>query len=206
MEQVLLTIILARISERILTVGIAGLTIYFGYRLFTLLPTQNDNSGKISLPGFKVVLSKVGPGIFFVAFGAIILFKSFSSPIQFNSMTGNDSTSFSGATGIESIPDSSNSEPPLSASPSTAKQITEVRQTLQILNCMEQITQKPNSGLHADDVEESMRKAKIALVESIWDNKNWGKKAVFRKWAQTLTGDIPEDIKQLYSSQMLDCP
>jgi len=197
-----LTIMILRLCERIFAVGIAGVTIYFGFKLFTLLPTQSDNSGKISLPGFKVVLSKVGPGIFFAALGSLILYQSFTSPIQLNGDTGK----FVGATGFESIPTSPTSEPSRSDTPSTAKQLAEVRQTLQILNCMEQITQKPESGLHADDVEESTRKAKISLVESVWDNKKWGEKITFRKWAQTLQGTIPDDLRQLYGSIMLDCP
>ncbi len=71
-----------RMLERILVVGFGGLSIYLGYKLFFHLPTNTDQKGKIELPGVKIVLSRVGPGIFFCAFGSIVLLQSLYEEIQ----------------------------------------------------------------------------------------------------------------------------
>ena len=74
-------ILMIRMFERIIAVIVGSLAIYFGYKLFLLLPTQNDSNGKIELPGFSVVLAKVGPGIFFAAFGSILVYQCITNPI-----------------------------------------------------------------------------------------------------------------------------
>ena len=66
-------IILLRMIERLMVVGFGGMAIFLGYRLFFHLPHQTGQNGEIELPGVKVVLSRVGPGVFFLAFGALIL-------------------------------------------------------------------------------------------------------------------------------------
>lgn len=38
--------VLLRMVERISSIGIAAMTIYFGYRLFTLLPTETTGDRK----------------------------------------------------------------------------------------------------------------------------------------------------------------
>ena len=71
-----------RMLERIIVVGFGGLSIYLGYKLFFHLPNNTDHKGQIELPGIKLVLSRVGPGIFFCAFGSIILFQSLYEEVQ----------------------------------------------------------------------------------------------------------------------------
>ena len=63
-----------RVIERVLAVAIGGLSIFLGYRLFIRVPTQRDGSGKVSLPGgVNVMLSRVGPGVFFSLFGVWVV-------------------------------------------------------------------------------------------------------------------------------------
>ncbi len=74
-----------RMLERIVVVGFGGLSIYLGYKLFFHLPSNTDHKGQIELPGVKLVLSRVGPGIFFCAFGSIILFQSIYKDVHVKS-------------------------------------------------------------------------------------------------------------------------
>lgn len=63
-----------RMVERILIAVGGGLSIYLGYRLFLAVPTAKAADGTFEIPGVgTVVLSRVGPGIFFALFGAAIL-------------------------------------------------------------------------------------------------------------------------------------
>jgi hypothetical protein len=71
-----------RMLERIIVVGFGGLSIFLGYKLFFHLPNNTDHKGQIELPGIKLVLSRVGPGIFFCAFGSIILFQSIYKDVE----------------------------------------------------------------------------------------------------------------------------
>ena len=82
-----LTILLGAF-QRILSILIGGMLIYFGYRLFLSLPGKrgrDGGSGEFSLGGAnKVKLSKVGPGVFFAIFGAGLIAYSFAKPMKVN--------------------------------------------------------------------------------------------------------------------------
>jgi uncharacterized membrane protein YfcA len=74
-----------RLLERILSVVIGGLAIYLGYRLFLNVPEHRDSQGKVTLPwNTTVILSRVGPGVFFALFGAIVVSLSFVKPIDYD--------------------------------------------------------------------------------------------------------------------------
>ncbi|MEC8523530.1 MAG: hypothetical protein VXZ24_04745, partial [Pseudomonadota bacterium] len=51
-------------------------------KLFFHLHIQTDQNGDIELPGIKVVLSRVGPGVFFLVFGAFILITNLHQGIE----------------------------------------------------------------------------------------------------------------------------
>lgn len=68
--------------ERLAIVTIGGLSIYFGYRLFTLLPPSTSKSeARLFLPGdISVYLGRIAPGIFFAFFGAVVIAISLIQP------------------------------------------------------------------------------------------------------------------------------
>ena len=195
----LTSIMMLRMLERVLAVTIGGIAIYFGYRLFALLPTQSDSAGKIELPGVSVVLSKVGPGVFFAAFGSFVLFKALQPVV-----IGNN---FIGATPLEPLPlESPTGESKRPEHSATPQERERVRQSLQTLNCMELIVTAPRTGIRPDDVEGPVRDAKVALLESIWNQAGWGDSKVFRRWAVSREGDIPDQLRKLYFSVLPGCP
>lgn len=61
-----------RAFERLLIVFFAGTSIFLGWHLFKI-GVVSPQSGELSGKGFKLSLQKVGPGVFFSAFGAIVL-------------------------------------------------------------------------------------------------------------------------------------
>ena len=78
--------LLARSAERMLALIIGAFLIYLGYRLFVDVPKITEqSSGNIILPGFEVTLTYVGPGVFFALFGAVVLWLSIRTQLQFSS-------------------------------------------------------------------------------------------------------------------------
>lgn len=60
-----LVMALARAVERILAVAAGTLAVYCGYRLFSIFPpTHTDSTGRLELPGMKIVFARVGPAAF----------------------------------------------------------------------------------------------------------------------------------------------
>jgi hypothetical protein len=199
---------LLRLLERLIGVGIGGLAIYFGYRLFVLLPTEQNNRGKITLPGISVVLAKVGPGVFFAAFGALIVYQSFAQSVAVKS----GSVELSGAVPQPAEPGPAKIAPPVSPketrtdTPVAPDQIAPVRQAVQMLNCLQRQALKPDSGLSADEVEEPIRLAKIALLESIWSTASWGTVEAFIEWTIMGIGRIDPVVREIFQGDLAGCP
>src|SRR5262245_63937053 len=82
--------IILRAGERILAVFIGGLSMFLGYHLFLNLPNPTtDSEGKVMLPGgISIYLSRVGPGVFFALFGAIVVGMSFRYSIRYSKEEG----------------------------------------------------------------------------------------------------------------------
>lgn len=79
----MLWILLVRMVERVLAVGIGGISIYLGFRLFALMPDMSTGDADIKLPGgVSILLSRVGPGVFFSLFGAVIASLSLYKPVE----------------------------------------------------------------------------------------------------------------------------
>src|SRR5712691_3281014 len=72
-----------RFIERIAAIIIGGLAVYFGYRLFVLIPHEKTSDGKVRLPwNISIVLSRVGPGVFFALFGIIAVGTALVRPLE----------------------------------------------------------------------------------------------------------------------------
>lgn len=198
MEDAKVIVMLVRMLERILAVGVGAIAIYLGYRLFVLLPTQTDSAGKIELPGYSVVLSKVGPGVFFALFGSIVLYLSFTNPI---SIDGNGL--FLGGTPVEPVVRETPSGPKRMATP---QEHDRVKRSLQMLTCMEQVVVTSRVRIHGDEVEEAVRDAKIALLATVWNTESWGDQEAFRHWVATREGVVPTPLQELYLSELPGCP
>jgi len=179
-----LTILLGAF-QRILSILIGGMLIYFGYRLFLSLPGKrgrDGGSGEFSLGGAnKVKLSKVGPGVFFAIFGAGLIAYSFAKPMKVNipgaapsAQTSpaaqgapNAASGFSYA-GAISVPQTDEDRARMRAE--TQHDIVVLNRALADTNASER-----------PELERAVTKAKVSLMEPLWAD-DWGDIADFREW------------------------
>jgi len=198
-----------RMLERILAVLIGGGSIYLGYRLFFHIPDDSNHQGRLELPGMKLVLTKVGPGIFFAVFGCIVLVYSLLKPVEIKSQRTEkqgetegiakssvvETTSF---TGMGKLPGES-SQPDTVASP---QQRNAVLQAVEMINCLHRL------GESHDDLYElavpAVRQAKRALLISVWDRDNWGDPGVLDMDMERLPDDSP--MQFFYHAKYGGCP
>jgi hypothetical protein len=197
-------VMIIRMLERLIAVIVGPLAIYFGYKLFLLLPFQKDSEGKITLPGFSVILSKVGPGIFFAAFGSIIVYQSITNEV----IVKTDKGDFMGGVALNTPAQDSNPKrvPGDSKNEISPQEFQIVRQAIQMLNCMQAVAVGSDPGVRGEDTEEPVRLAKMALLEKIWDAEKWGKPEVFSSNITMGIGNIHEELKEIYTGKLPGCP
>jgi hypothetical protein len=65
--------VLLRTGEHLIVVGIGIFVIWLGYQLFRNMPVRREGEAKIALLGTSISLSRVGPGIFFVLCGTMLI-------------------------------------------------------------------------------------------------------------------------------------
>jgi hypothetical protein len=186
--------------QRILSILIGGMLVYFGYRLFLSLPGKrgrDDGSGEFSLGrGSKVKLSKVGPGVFFAIFGAGLIAYSFAKPMKVNipatppsapnaTSTPKAAASTVAVTGFSYIGAVS--------APETDEDRTRMRaETQEDIIVLNRVLDRANVS-EQSQVERAVVKAKIALMEPLWA-ADWGELKDFRHWLAE--GGTPPDKTQ----------
>ena len=188
-----LTILLGAF-QRILSILIGGMLIYFGYRLFLSLPGKrgrDGGSGEFSLGGAnKVKLSKVGPGVFFAIFGAGLIAYSFAKPMKVNipgaAPIAQTSPAAQGAPNAPSegtgvVAAAGFSYVGAVSAPETdedrARMRNETQQDIIILN---RALDRANAS-ERPQVERAVVRAKVALMEPLWA-EDWGELKDFRDW------------------------
>lgn len=200
-------IMMIRMLERLIAVIVGPLAIYFGYKLFLLLPMQNDSKGKITLPGFSVVLSKAGPGIFFAAFGSILVYQSITNEVIVKTPQGEISGSVALSPPASDPEDKKN--PGVARQNITPQKVETVRQAIQMLNCMQAVSVESVPGVSRQDTQEPVRLAKEALLATVWQEQKWGEQTKLANLEDNIimeVGDIPEDLKEIYTTKLPGCP
>jgi hypothetical protein len=183
--------ILVGAFQRILSILIGGMLIYFGYRLFLSLPGKrgrDGGSGEFSLGGAnKVKLSKVGPGVFFAVFGAGLIAYSFAKPMKVNipgaapNAQNSPGAANAPSAGTGAVAAAGFSYVGAVSAPETdedrARMRNETQQDIIILN-------RALDGANASErlqVERAVVRAKVALMEPLWA-EDWGELKDFRDW------------------------
>lgn len=177
-----MTIEILRSVERILSVLIAGLSIYLGYRLFLALPKKADGTGKLVLPGgINVYLSRVGPGAFFALFGCALVVMSFKQAITVQRTRSTDDGTrreIVSTTSYHGLADFSN----LSKEEQTQR-LAKARLALMDLN---RLGYPLLTNLQADErlvLRDALERSQLALLFSVWAT-NWGSFEPFEKWVR----------------------
>lgn len=207
-----------RMLERIIVVVIGGIAIYLGYRLFFHLPFERSHKGELELPGVKIVLSRVGPGVFFAAFGSIVLYYSLTEEVRVTRLAqiesgqqpgkmsdAGDSISRSEEfTGILSK-QGTGQTPPGSGSPAGPQRRSKALTTIEMLNCAQRLLARDASSQDfRDEIMLGIRDAKRALMLSVWDADDWGPPEQLG-----VTGPVdgaPFQLRSLFNATYEACP
>jgi hypothetical protein len=189
-------VIVLRMAERITAVLIGGISIYFGYRLFFHLPLDTNHEGKLELPGIKIVLSRVGPGVFFAAFGSAVLYFSLTSPVSFSTgpVTGSVAQ-LDPASTVASFQGAGNAPPVIHSavnSPPTPQALGLAATSIEMLNCADQLlAASGNTEGYQQELTLALQNARYTLLLSVWNESEWGPKpaVIHADINQELTAD-----------------
>lgn len=174
-------VILLRFVERALAVAIGGLAIYLGYRLFRLVPESKNSEGRVTLAkDFSVVISRVGPGVFFALFGALAVAYSLHedvsvtlSPIVATEQPQAVATFTGAATPL-----------PRSEADAKADRRMLLRRDIAVLNTMPKLLDPTLPSHERGHVERAIERIKLELMRPVWGDSDggWGTPEDFELW------------------------
>jgi hypothetical protein len=157
--------ILLRSIERMIAVLIGGVSIVLGFFLFLRISAETRSDGSIKLPGgTSIILTRVGPGVFFALFGAVVVGLSFYFAVKIEPSSSSIIT-YSGFG-----PDAG--DPAHRAS---------VRRDISVLNGIGAALQADLSESKRADIATALDHSKLALMKEVW-SAEWGDLHEFKKW------------------------
>ncbi|MEB4591933.1 hypothetical protein VSS37_13150 [Candidatus Thiothrix sp. Deng01] len=187
-----------RLVERILGVIIGGFSIYLGYHLFLELPIQTNSSGKVILPGdVSIYLSRIGPGVFFALFGAMIVGASLFSKVE--KLSHESKVTQDSAGNITTVNKTQEIRGMALGTPSTASEqerlMAEARTQIYTLNSNLADALKPD--LHENDrkdLEVAIDYSKRKILQTVWQT-SWGEFSAFETWVKSGASTPPPNDK-----------
>lgn len=198
-----------RAAERILDAVMGGVSIYLGYRLFMKIPEQTDSQGRITFTkDFSIYLNRVGPGIFFALFGALVIGLSLSKATSYEQYIGAPSQSPVAAGGR--LPARSELASPSEHSRYTGfggsqtdtdkADLESLRLTLRedmiLLNTVPTVLRPDLRDEQKADIENAVPRVKLDLMRTVW-SADWGDFAQFEPWAlKRETGPPPKGLEK----------
>ena len=186
--------VVLRAIERILAVAIGGLCIYLGHRLFLQIPEQKEGEGRIEFPGgVSVYVARVGPGVFFALFGAVMVGVSFYRGIEVQT-TRQASLATAGTSAPGGTPAASAVEhlqykgAGAAMAPddraARADQRALLRKEFAVLNTLPTLLRRDLPEQDRNRVELSAARIKLALMKPMWGppSEGWGDPVEFEQW------------------------
>lgn len=181
MSDDMLWVLLVRMAERVLAVGVGGISIYLGFRLFTLMPDLPVGDADLKLPGgVSILVSRVGPGVFFCLFGAVIASLSLYKPVELPVAKADGSVVMATAAVGGGDGDA-------------ARREAERGQVQRTLPDLEQVKSQLSSSLDPSarhDAGRVILAGRIALIHSVW-GPDWGDFEAFKGWAESAAAAVP---------------
>lgn len=171
-----------RAIERILAVAIGGLSICLGYRLFLAVPRQRDGSGSVKLPwNISVALARVGPGVFFALYGAVVVGYSLHGAIHM----------------VERVEQGPNGQPvtlreshalgAVAAAPGSGDSLAGRRLRgagqVEFLNTLGQFLRQDIDPAERRAIQRQVTALKLAIMAPLWAD-DWGSESALRDWAE----------------------
>jgi hypothetical protein len=175
-------ILLLRGIERLAIVLIGGMAIYLGYRLFLAVKAEAAGEAKITLPhDVTVMVSRVGPGVFFALFGSMVVIAS----LYFSIAYSDAEREYSGMAPSPSAAGEAATVATASAPLPEALELARLRlrQEIEFLNSLPGLL---NSGLSEGQRAANtrhVREIKLRLMAPVWAD-DWSDPEKFRIWAE----------------------
>ena len=190
-----MTVVLTRATERVLLVLVGALAIYLGYNLFIRMPnavrSKHDGEGKIELPGgVSIFLTRVGPGIFFALFGIAVIGYSVTRPVNLDLPAATTVASAGASAGGLHFSGIAQSEPVKLSAPSRIIGAPDTETVLGKLNGVLRKSQSQMNAAEADELAQTIRAAKFAVLLSRWQAE-WGDRAAFERWTREHVNEDP---------------
>lgn len=188
MSEVLTGIVLNGI-QHIITIIVGMAAFFLGYRLFIEMPRRREGETKLDLPGgVSIMLSRIGPGIFFALFGAGMIIYSITKPIEITDIA-EQVASADGATrslrsrSLTGLGDTTgNAGMPETPRPALPEASVDRGRVIAALNGIAAQAQQNASASALLDVSVAVRESKLALMRETWQAE-WGDYAAFHRWA-----------------------
>ncbi len=180
--------IVFRGGERLGIVAVAALCVWLGYKLFQSLPAEHGASGTLTLPSAKLVMSKVGPGVFFALFGGLVLWQAVKTQMNADPVTASAGV----AQGSKITLGASSGDP--------QQALRHVQDDISVLNCLAGFA--PDE-LGPGEADRALHKARVALLASVWQ-PGWGD----AQFAALERGEVPASgpIADIYRARHHACP
>ena len=177
-----------RMIERILSVVIGGIAIYLGYRLFLKVPERHDSEGRITLPwDITVLLSRVGPGVFFALFGAAVVAYGLHESVSYTQERSGEV--IDGKRGERAavtdrvIWGGVERRATVETGDSLRAARLRARLEMEFLNGLPQLLRSDLTNVQRERVSERMTSLKLGIMELLWA-ADWGDVAAFKDWAE----------------------
>jgi hypothetical protein len=169
-----------RSIERLASVFIGGFSIFLGYRLFSSIRGQSDGKGTFQFPMHtSVVLTKVGPGVFFALFGTVAVCAAIFRPLD-EKLPNGRTVSYAGM--------------PKATSNERADGRALLRRDFAVLNTVPGLMGPQVAEIDRGNVDRGLRRVKLLLMKPVWGEpgEGFGNFAEFESWAtQGETGAAP---------------
>ncbi len=189
MSEVLTGIVLNGI-QHIITILVGMAAVFLGYRLFIEMPRRREGETKLDLPGgVSIMLSRIGPGIFFALFGAGMIIYSITKPIQITDIaeqvaSADGETRTSRSRSLTGLGDATGGESagPTAGRPALPDASVDRGRVIEALNGIAARAPQAVSGSALLDVSVAVRESKLAIMREVW-RAEWGDYPVFHRWA-----------------------
>jgi hypothetical protein len=177
----LLVVALSRATERILLVLVGALAVYLGYSLFRHIPTASNSEGKLALPGgVSILLTRIGPGVFFALFGIAVIGYSVAQPVRLE------------LPGVVVLSDFGQRNDRPASSTSVPIAGLEPERVVAKLNGLVVEARQRLDPPAAAEFEAAVRSAKYSVMLGRW-KPEWGDRAAFENWARDSGDKDPPD-------------
>lgn len=163
--------LLFRFLEKLVGLLVGGMSIYLGYRLFSSVKGQSDGKGSFKLPlNTSIVVTKVGPGVFFALFGTVTVCIALYKPLEI--VRDGARVSYAG----------SNSAAPENRADRRAL----LRRDIAALNTIPAQLRPDLRSVDRDEVTSSLREVKLQLMQPVWgtSQEGFGDFSEFAYWVE----------------------